>query len=77
MSAGDENIKGLQWTTYSFYVEIVASTQVLEGFRHARSHVARLVYLIGVRATSKFDMRARAARVASLDRNVENVLVAL
>ena len=30
-------------------------------------------YLTGVRATDMFDMRARAARVASLDRNVEQV----
>ena len=34
-------------------------------------------YLIGIRATDKFDVRARAARVASWDRNVENVLVFL
>ena len=34
-------------------------------------------YLIRIRATDKFDTRARAARVASWDRNVENVLVFL
>ena len=33
--------------------------------------------LTGSRATDKFAMRARAARVASLDRNVEHVLVSL
>ena len=32
-------------------------------------------YLIRVRAADKFDMRARAARVAAWDRNVENVFI--
>ena len=32
-------------------------------------------YSIGMRATGEFDTRARAARVASWDRNVEKVLV--
>ena len=34
-------------------------------------------YLIRIRATDKFDMRARAARVASWGRNVVNVLVVI
>ena len=34
-------------------------------------------YLIRVRATDKFDARARAARVASWDRTIEQVLVSL
>ena len=34
-------------------------------------------YLIGVRAADKFDMRARAARVASWDRNVQTAMVVL
>ena len=33
-------------------------------------------YLIVIRATDTVDMRARAARVASWDRNVEHVFVA-
>ena len=28
-------------------------------------------YLVGIRATDTFDMRARAARVASWDRNIK------
>ena len=57
-----------------FYVEFVAELVVLDGFRHARARMwPGLYYLIGIRARDKFDMRARAARVASWDRNVEHV----
>ena len=34
-------------------------------------------YLIWIRAENKFDMRARAARVASWDRNVQSAMVFL
>ena len=43
---------------------------------HARTWPA-WYYLIRIRATDKFDTRARAARVASLGRKVENALVIL
>ena len=57
-------------------VDFAAKPKVVEGFRHARARMwPAWYYLIELRATGKFDMRARAARVASWDRNVENVLV--
>ena len=57
------------------YIEVAAKPEVLEGFRHARARMRPAwCYLIGIRATDAFGMRARAARVASWDRNVEHVL---
>ena len=61
--------------------EIVTEIAVLEGFRHARAADVRTwpawCYLTGARATDALDMRARAARVAPSDRNVEQVSVFL
>ena len=56
-----------------FDIKLVANTKVLRGIRHERAADARRwpawYDLIRIRATDKFDMRARSARVASWDRN--------
>ena len=60
-------------------IEIATQARDPARFGHARAADARRwparYYLKGVGATGKFDMRARAAHVASWDRNVGNVLV--
>ena len=54
-----------------FLIAVAAKTKDLGGYRHPRAHVARVSYLIWIRAADKFDMRARTARVASWVRNIK------
>ena len=67
-------------------LEIVANTLCLEGFRHARAAAARMcpawyyltgiVALAGARTSSKdFEVRAKVAREAAIDKNVEKPFV--
>ena len=56
-------------------VEIIEKPLVFKRNPASRAAAARMwlawYYLIGIRATEKFDMVARAARVVSLGRNAE------
>ena len=64
-------------------VENVETTVCLEGFRHARAAAARmcpawyyLTRMVALRTRSKeFEVRAKVAREAPMDRNVEKPLV--
>ena len=53
------------------YDEIVAKTTVWKDLGMCARMWSAWYYSIRIRAADKFDMRARAARVASWDRNVK------
>ena len=60
------------------YVEIVAQRMFWKDFDACARMWPAWYYLIGIRATDTFDVRARAARVASWDKYVKtNKLVVL
>ena len=63
------------WASNAFYVETATKIMVWKDVDvRARTRPA-WYYFIRIRATDKFDTRARVARVASWDRNVERVLL--
>ena len=57
------------------YAGILATTRFRKDFDMRARTWPAWYYLKGTRATDKCDMPARAARVASWNRNVENALV--